>query len=154
MLSVVTSCEFKAEKIIHSWSHAFVANNKVVLTRTCIDAVNIHKIWICAMWKIQIKRAHLSPVNINLITLLKHISETCYKNRVCRVLSSCGARGPGFDSRTRHLNFQRLVISCFQVAIWLKYQWSDVNPQYNQITNQVVLRQIRLILWFFCIENM
>ena len=43
-----------------------------------------------------------------------------------------GRRGPGFDSRPRHLNFQRLVISCFQVAIRLKYRWSDVNPQYNQ----------------------
>ena len=43
-----------------------------------------------------------------------------------------GPRGPGFDSRPRHLNFQRLVISCFQVAIWLKNRWSDVNPQYNQ----------------------
>ena len=30
------------------------------------------------------------------------------------------------------LRFQRLVISCFQVAIWLKYRWSDVNPQNNQ----------------------
>ena len=30
------------------------------------------------------------------------------------------------------LEFPRLVISCFQVAIWLKYRWSDVNPQYNQ----------------------
>ena len=40
----------------------------------------------------------------------------------CRVvkLLACGARGPGFDSRPRHLNFQRLVISCFQVEIWLK----------------------------------
>ena len=35
-------------------------------------------------------------------------------------LLACGARGPGFDSRPRHLNFQRLVISCFQVEIWLK----------------------------------
>ena len=33
---------------------------------------------------------------------------------------SSGARGPGFDSPPRHLNFQRLVISCFQVEIWLK----------------------------------
>ena len=33
--------------------------------------------------------------------------------RVVKVLA-CGARGPGFDSRPRHLNFQRLVISsCF-----------------------------------------
>ena len=35
-------------------------------------------------------------------------------------LLACGARGPGFDSRSRHLNFQRLVISCFQVEILLK----------------------------------
>ena len=49
-------------------------------------------------------------------------------------LLACGARGPGFDSRPRHLNFQRLVISCFQVAIRLEYIWSDVNPQYNQLT--------------------
>ena len=55
--------------------------------------------------------------------------------RVVKLLA-CGARGPGFDSRPRHLNFQRLVISCFQVATWLKYRWSDVNPQYNQPTIQ------------------
>ena len=35
-------------------------------------------------------------------------------------LLACGARGQGFDSPPRHLNFQRLVISCFQVEIWLK----------------------------------
>ena len=39
--------------------------------------------------------------------------------RVVKLLA-CGARGPGFDSRPHHLNFQRLVISCFQVEIWLK----------------------------------
>ena len=39
--------------------------------------------------------------------------------RVVKLLAG-GARGPGFDSRPRHLNFQRLVISCFQVEIWLK----------------------------------
>ena len=26
------------------------------------------------------------------------------------------------------------IFSCFQVAIWLKYRWSDLNPQYNQPT--------------------
>ena len=36
--------------------------------------------------------------------------------RVVKLLA-CGARGPGFDSRPRHLNFQRSVISCFQVEI-------------------------------------
>ena len=40
-------------------------------------------------------------------------------SRVVKLLA-CRARGPGFDSRPRHLNFQRLVISCFQVEIWLK----------------------------------
>ena len=39
--------------------------------------------------------------------------------RVVKLLA-CGARRPGFASRPRHLNFQRLVISCFQVEIWLK----------------------------------
>ena len=33
------------------------------------------------------------------------------------------------------ISFQRLVISRFQVAIWLKYCLSDVIPQYNQPTN-------------------
>ena len=33
------------------------------------------------------------------------------------------------------LEFQRPVISFFQVAIWLKYPWSDINPHYNQPTN-------------------
>ena len=32
------------------------------------------------------------------------------------------------------LEFQRLLISRFQVAIWLKYRLSDLNPQYNQPT--------------------
>ena len=54
---------------------------------------------------------------------------------VCfRKLLACGVRGPGFDSRPRHSNLQRWVISRFQVAIWLKYRWSGVNPQYNQTT--------------------
>ena len=41
--------------------------------------------------------------------------------------------GPGFDSRPRHMNFQRFVISCFQVEIRLKDRSIDVNPQ---TTNQ------------------
>ena len=82
-------------------------------------------------WK---KDANVSNVedNVNIS------NKTCvYRSGGGRVvkLSSCGARGPEFDSRHRHLNFQRLVISCFQVAIWLKYRQSDVNPQYNQPTN-------------------
>ena len=32
----------------------------------------------------------------------------------------------------RHLNFQRLVISCFQVEIWPKDRYINVNPQNNQ----------------------
>ena len=53
--------------------------------------------------------------------------------RVVRLLA-CGARGSGFDPRPRHLNFQRLVISCFQVEIWLKDRLIDGNPQNNQPT--------------------
>ena len=51
--------------------------------------------------------------------------DICFKGsgggRVVKLLA-CGARCPGFDSRSPHLNSQRLVISCFQVAIWLKYR--------------------------------
>ena len=46
-------------------------------------------------------------------------------------LLACRARGPGFDSRLA-LRFQRLVIPCFQVAIWLKDRLSNINPQTNQ----------------------
>ena len=63
----------------------------------------------------------------------------------------CGARGPGFDPRPRHLNFQRLVISSFQVAIWLKYRWNDVNPQYKQLTNLWKLIMISMFpIWYRC----
>ena len=34
------------------------------------------------------------------------------------------------------LQFQRVVIIFFQVAILVKYRWSDVHPQNNQPTNQ------------------
>ena len=63
----------------------------------------------------------------------KYINTSSYQNQCFTVpfgsgsgrvvkLLACGARGPGFDSPPRHLDFQRLVISCFQVAIWLKYR--------------------------------
>ena len=60
--------------------------------------------------------------------------------RVVKLLA-CGARGPGFDSRPRHLNFQKLVISCFLVEIWLKDCWIDVHPQktINQQTIELKL---------------
>ena len=66
--------------------------------------------------------------------------------RVVKLLA-CGARGPGFDSRPRHSNFQRLVISCFQVKIWLKDRSIDINPQNNQPTNQQYTRK------HICSEN-
>ena len=53
------------------------------------------------------------------LSLLVPIHGGSSGGRVVKLLA-CGARGPGFDSRPRHLNFQRLVISCFQVEIWLK----------------------------------
>ena len=55
---------------------------------------------------------------ITKVTLLKWIVGSS-GGRVVKLLA-CGARGPGFHSRSRHLSFQRLVISCFQVDIWLK----------------------------------
>ena len=68
----------------------------------------------------------------------------CSGGRLVKLLA-CGARGPGFDSPPRHLNFQRLVISCFKVEIWLKYRLIDVYPQNNQPTNNVTLRLSRAI---------
>ena len=56
-------------------------------------------------------------IGVDLFELLTFIGSS--GGRVVKLLA-CGARGPGFDSRPRHLNFQRLVISCFQVKIWLK----------------------------------
>ena len=53
--------------------------------------------------------------------------------RVVKLLA-CGARGPGFDSPPRHLNFQRLVISCFQVEIWLKIAKSTLIKNNQQPT--------------------
>ena len=65
------------------------------------------------------------PVTVAPLVNLTLILCPCHKmagEQRCRVvkLLACGARGPGFDSRPRHLNFQRLDISCFQVKIWLK----------------------------------
>ena len=56
------------------------------------------------------------------VCLKMKITHYCHRSSGGQVvkLLACGARGPGFDSRPRHLNFQRLVISCFQVEIWLK----------------------------------
>ena len=49
----------------------------------------------------------------------QHQKSWSSSGRVVKLLA-CGERGPGFASRPRHLNFQRLVISCFKVEIWLK----------------------------------
>ena len=54
--------------------------------------------------------------------------------RVVKLLT-CGARGPGFDYRFRHLNFRDWL----SPASMSRYGWntakSDVNPEYNQPTN-------------------
>ena len=60
-------------------------------------------------------------------------------------LFACGARGPRFDSQLP-LQVQRLVIYCFQVAIWLKDRLSDVNPQSNQQTNIAIVNVIYVML--------
>ena len=91
------------------WKRKYQVNNHVVILRT-VDFT----VWYQA---------------------IREMKYTCYINssggRVVKFLA-CGAREPGFDSRPRHLNFPRWVISCFHVAIWLKHRWSHVNPQYNQ----------------------
>ena len=66
--------------------------------------------------------ATLFPVRKVKNTLSQPSNETEKRSSGGRVvkLLACSSRGPGFDSRPRHLNFQRLVISCFKVGIWLK----------------------------------
>ena len=81
--------------------------------------------------------------NTGLVRLFAICRSRC--GRVVKLLT-CGTRGPGFDSRPSHLNFQRLVISCFQVAIWLKYR--DVHPQHN--LNQPILLCVQYR--FTCIQ--
>ena len=41
-------------------------------------------------------------------------------------LLACGAICPEFDSWSRRYGFQRLVISCFQLAILPKYQPTNI----------------------------
>ena len=65
----------------------------------------------CSLWYPYVKKLHR-------VSYLAYGSGSS-GGRVVK-LFACGARGPGLDSRPRHLNFQRLVISCFQVEIWLK----------------------------------
>ena len=62
---------------------------------------------------------------VSLLNVVAAVHTHCWSGgvRLVKLLSlACGARGPGFDSRPRHLNFQRFLISCLQVAIWLKYR--------------------------------
>ena len=68
----------------------------------------------------------------------------------------------------RHLNFQRLVISCFQVAIWLKYHWkrrkSSILPTNNQLMRSLLpssscwahgrTRRIRWLYWSYLFEGL
>ena len=68
--------------------------------------------------KYSIVRRKIISVNKSGFLSTKKKNQGSGGGRVVKLLA-CGARGPGFDSR--HLNFQRLVISFFQVAIWLKY---------------------------------
>ena len=60
--------------------------------------------------------------------------------RVVKLLA-CRARGPGFDYQSRHLNFQRLIIS-FQVHMAempLKRRKSSIQPTESSYTNIIDL---------------
>ena len=77
----------------------------------------------------------------------QNMCKLCLYNYTCIMYSTAKPRGAavaewlsswlaeqeaGVRFPTSPLEFQGLVISCFQVATWLKYHWSDVNSQYNQ----------------------
>ena len=84
----------------------------------------------CSNWKLDFSPPRVLLVTDTFVSICMSHSGSS-GGRVVKLLA-CGARGPGFDSRPRHLDFQRLVISCFQVEIWLKDRLIDVNPQNNQ----------------------
>ena len=60
---------------------------------------------------------------------------------------ACGARGPGFDSRLRHLNFQRLVYlllpSRDMVEIPLKRRKSSIQPTNQPTSKLILLRKLK-----------
>ena len=93
----------------HQWQLKLdinISKKKTCLGRFCVLRLIVLCLSVC-----------LSVISHDLLTSALWSSG----GRVVKLLA-CGARGPGFDSRPRHLNFQRLVISCFQVEIWLKYR--------------------------------
>ena len=55
---------------------------------------------------------------------------------------SCEARGPGFP--VSPLRIQGLVISCFQVATWLKDRKSDENLQNYQQPSNIIFYPLPL----------
>ena len=68
--------------------------------------------------------------------LFFHILLCCVRNSggVAVKLLASGARGPWFDSRC-HRYFSEIGYLLLQVAILLKYRWSDVNRHKKRPTN-------------------
>ena len=88
---------------------------------------------------------------INISDFLHHVNlSTTKENKIFSLLILMHKRGStdglwSKRSRVRFpaspLWFQRLVISCFQVGIWMKDCLSGVNPQNNQPTTTAQKRQ-------------
>ena len=131
-LQIVAAGELCCPSDSSGWSCFFNVEIDVVSTlkigcSTSRPKIDV-KTTLCTTWVVCLPWSGLSIFeyiliqcrhNRNADTLVYFTTTWSSGGRVVKLLA-CGARGPGFDSRPRHLDFQRLVISCFQVEIWLK----------------------------------
>ena len=99
--------------------------------------LHVQRIFLCHLQRLATSRRHFAHASTHnqrySLTQLQGSSG----GRVVKLLA-CGVKGPGFDSRPGHLNFQRLVISCFQsrdkAEIPLKRRKSSIQPTTNSDT--------------------
>ena len=93
-------------------------------------------------------------INILLIWLSKgYVQNEMSSGGVAATLFAREARGPGFDSRSRRYDFRNwFSSSCFPVAIWLKYHWSNVYS-HDMDLNTVITSERRLLNVTLCSER-
>ena len=129
------------DSVIRLWSWNFI--HLLPMSQGCVLLILRSRSWETDDWKQfpDYDWLYNLPMIMKLHTPAPFESRSC-GDRVVKLLA-CGARGPGLDSRPLHLNFQRLVISCLQVAIWLKYRWnrrkSSIQPTNKRYESRMCL---------------
>ena len=120
---ISTSCNSNDDNTCSSSGHIY--SNKFYIPFTmnnfCIRTSRFVKRNVCKLTELKKEIVHRLLYNKLRIS----------GGRVVKLLA-CGARGPGFDSRPRHFNFQKLVISCFQVEIWLIFKIAKAKEKYRR----------------------